>query len=50
MNFYRETIKNAPPLIAIPKELQSRAVEIIILPLNEAAADSGDAVERDANG
>lgn len=49
MNFYRETIKNAPPTISIPKELRNRNVEIIILPLDEKA-ENGDAVELDENG
>jgi hypothetical protein len=49
MNFYRETIKNVPPTISIPKEFRNRDVEIIILPLDEKA-ENGDAVETDANG
>ncbi len=35
MNFYRETIKNVPSVISVPKELRNRDVEIIILPLDE---------------
>jgi hypothetical protein len=35
MEFYRETIKNAPPRINIPKEFRNRNVELIILPLDE---------------
>jgi len=49
MNFYRETIKNVPPTISIPKEFRNRAVEIIILPLGEET-ENGDAVEVDKNG
>ncbi len=49
MNFYRETIKNAPSVISIPKEMRNRNVEIIILPLDEKSED-GDAVEVDKNG
>ncbi len=47
MDFYRETIKNAPSVIAVPKELRNRNVEIIILPLDEK---SENASETDANG
>ena len=49
MNFYRETIKNVPSVISIPKELRNRNVEIIILPLDEEIGN-GDAVEVDKNG
>ena len=49
MNFYRETIKNAPSAISIPKELRNRDVEIIILPLDEESAN-GETVEVDKNG
>ena len=49
MNFYRETIKNVPSVISIPKELRNRNVEIIILPLDEES-ENGDAVEVDKNG
>lgn len=49
MNFYRETIKNAPPTISVPVEMRNRNVEIIILPLDENA-ENGEAVETDANG
>lgn len=49
MNFYRETIKNAPSFISIPKELRNRDVEIIILPLDRKS-ESGETVERDENG
>ena len=49
MDFYRETIKNAPSFISIPKELRNRDVEIIILPLGEET-NNDSAVETDANG
>ena len=49
MNFYRETIKNVPPMISVPKELRNRDVEIIILPLDEKT-ENGNAVEVDKNG
>lgn len=49
MNFYRETIKNAPSVISIPKEMRNRDVEIIILPLNEEP-ENGSAGEVDKNG
>ena len=49
MDFYRETIKNAPSLISVPIELRNRDVEIIILPLDEKP-ENGDAVEVDKNG
>lgn len=49
MNFYRETIKNVPSVISIPKELRNRNVEIIILPLDEEIGN-GDVVEVDKNG
>lgn len=48
MNFYRETIKNVPPTISIPKEFRNRDVEIIILPLDEK--ENGEAAETDENG
>lgn len=49
MNFYRETIKNAPSFISIPKEMRNRDVELIILPLDET--ENGETeIERDANG
>ena len=47
MNFYRETIKNVPSVISIPKEMRNRDVEIIILPLDEEPKNGG-AVETDA--
>ena len=49
MNFYRETIKNAPSVIQVPKELRNRDVEIIILPLDEKT-ENGNVVEVDKNG
>ena len=49
MNFYRETIKNAPSVISIPREMRNRDVEIIILPLDEES-ENGGAVKVDANG
>ena len=49
MNFYRETIKNVPSVISIPKELRNRDVEIIILPLDEEP-ENGNAIEVDKNG
>jgi hypothetical protein len=49
MNFYRETIKNAPATIRVPNELRNRNIEIIILPLDEKA-ENGEAVEVDENG
>ena len=49
MNFYRETIENEPSVIAVPPELQNRAIEIIILPLEEKSADNS-ATEVDKNG
>ena len=49
MNFYRETIKNVPSVISIPKELRNRDVEIIILPLDEET-ENGNAVGVDKNG
>lgn len=50
MNFYRETIKNAPSVISVPKELRNRDVEIIILPLDEGVDDNGVIRQVDANG
>lgn len=49
MDFYRETIKNVPPTIQVPKELRNRDVEVIILPL-DAKNGNENAVELDANG
>lgn len=49
MNFYRETIKNVPSVIQVPKELRNRDVEIIILPLDEET-ENGKVVEVDKNG
>ncbi len=49
MNFYHETIKNAPPTISISEELQNRSVEIIILSLDEKNGNV-NSVEVDENG
>ncbi len=49
MNFYRQTIKDAPSAISIPKQFRNRDVEIIILPLDEDA-ENGDEAEVDKNG
>lgn len=49
MTFYRETVRAAPASIAIPPELQNRAIEIIILPLDEPAIEPATA-QTDANG
>lgn len=49
MNFYRQTIKDAPAAVSIPKEFRNRDVEIIILPLDETV-ENGDAAEVNANG
>ncbi len=49
MNFYRETIKNVPSVISIPKELRNRDVEITIRILDEET-ENGRAVEVDKNG
>jgi hypothetical protein len=49
MNFYRQTIKNAPSVFSIPEELRNRDVEIIILPLDEES-NNREAVEVDENG
>ena len=49
MNFYRETIKNVPSVISIPKELRNRNVEITIRILDEET-ENGKAVGVDKNG
>ena len=49
MDFYRETIKNIPPTINVPRELRNRDVEVIILRIDEKT-ENGDGVEVDANG
>lgn len=49
MDIYKETIRNAPPFVPIPKELRNRDIEITIVPLNEKV-ENGDAVEVDKNG
>ena len=48
MDFYRETIKNAPSIIHVPNELRNRDVEVTILPLDEK--QNGQTVETDPNG
>lgn len=51
MNFYRETIKNAPPVIQVPTELRNRDVEVIILPFDEDNRQKEESdVERDEMG
>ncbi len=47
MNFYRQTIRNLPPVFRVPDEFRNRDVEVIILPLEEKPADD---VERDEMG
>lgn len=49
MNFYRETIRNAPPTISVPEELQNRNVEVIILPL-DAKNGNLNSIELDDHG
>lgn len=49
MNFYRETVKNVPSMVSIPKEFRNRDVEIIILPLDETENGKAE-IECDANG
>lgn len=50
MNFYRETIKNVPSVITVPKELRNRRVEVIILPLDEPTENGAEELEVDKNG
>ena len=50
MNFYRQTIKNLPPVFRVPDGFQNRDVEVIILPLEENGAMASENVERDAMG
>lgn len=50
MNFYRQTIKNLPPVFRVPDEFQNRDVEVIILPLEESGSPAKDDVERDEMG
>lgn len=50
MNFYRQTIKNLPPVFRVPDEFQNRDVEVIILPLEENGNSAKDDVERDEMG
>ena len=49
MDFYRETIKNAPPTINVPLEFRNRDVEVLILPIGKKNRPN-NAVEVDANG
>ena len=49
MNVYRETIKNVPSVISVPKELRNRDVEITIRILDEET-ENGKAVKVDKNG
>ena len=49
MDFYRETIKNVPSVISIPKELRNHDVEITIRILDKEI-ENGIAVEVDKNG
>ncbi|MFT3743754.1 MAG: hypothetical protein QM785_05610 [Pyrinomonadaceae bacterium] len=49
MDFYRQTIKKAPPMIIVPDEFQDRDVEVIILPLDQNGHPREEA-ERDAKG
>ena len=51
MNFYRQTIKNVPPVISVPDEFRGADVEVLILPLDQNGnGQHKDNVERDANG
>lgn len=51
MNFYRQTIKNLPPVIQVPDEFRGSDVELLILPLESTAKGSSkNEVERDENG
>jgi hypothetical protein len=51
MDFYRETIKKAPPMIHVPAEFQDRDVEVIILPLSQnGVGKEAKLIERDAMG
>ncbi|MGH9948304.1 MAG: hypothetical protein ACRD6X_14060 [Pyrinomonadaceae bacterium] len=50
MDFYRQTIKNAPSMIAVPDEMRNRDVEVIILPLDQNGKAEVDVIERDAMG
>ncbi len=49
MDFYRETIKNVPSVISIPKELRNHDVEITIRILDKEMENS-NSVEVDKNG
>ncbi|MEQ1605135.1 MAG: hypothetical protein ABL999_09720 [Pyrinomonadaceae bacterium] len=50
MNFYRQTIKNLPPIFEVPDEFQNRDVEVILLPLDRNGHGEAVAIERDAMG
>ncbi|MBK9153313.1 MAG: hypothetical protein IPM25_03710 [Chloracidobacterium sp.] len=50
MNFYRQTIKNLPPVFRVPDEFQNRDVEVIILPLDENGQPVKDDIDRDEMG
>lgn len=51
MDFYRETIKNAPPMIDVPDEFQDRDLEVIFLPLDTNGNErKTERVDRDAKG
>ncbi len=50
MNFYRETVKNVPSVITVPKEPRNRLVEVIILPLDETMENDANQPEVDKNG
>lgn len=38
MTYYRHVYRNAPATVPLPPELHDRRVEVIVLPLDEAAA------------
>ena len=39
MTYYRHVYRNAPATVPLPPELHDRRVEVIVLPLDEAAAN-----------
>lgn len=49
MDYYKETIKNVPRMIEVPKELWHRDVDVIFLTLDEQNGNRNK-VELDANG
>lgn len=49
MDYYRETIKNAPRMIEVPQELRHRDFDVIFLTLDEKNGSRNE-VEVDANG